>query len=210
MESLPNRSTPSPLTRRTALAGATLGWLAAPAHAADVVDRLGIPGPLTFDGTSYALAWSARPSPTYFKQEYLPAGQATGSYDRMLIVEVLDGGTTVRSALAAQVRLLNQRKGTDPLVKLDIIQNRQTGEALLDFLISARDAKGGEIVEWNAYRYVPRKSSDGREGVMLFAISRRAYGSDRIRSFLTELKTARPADIDRLARQSLPSARIAR
>ena len=209
MESLPKHGAGT-LTRRTALAGVALGWLADPAHAADAVDRLGIPGPQTFDGTSYGLAWSANPSPAYFKQEYLPPGQVSGSYDRMLIIEVVDGGANVQSALAAQVRLLNQRKGKDPLVRLDVIQNRQTGEALLDFLISARDAKGVEIVEWNAYRYVPRKSSDGGEGVMLFAISRRAYGTDGMRGFLTELKTRRPADINRLAQQALPAARIAR
>ncbi|PTM42344.1 hypothetical protein [Bosea sp. 124] len=206
----PRQSAATALTRRAALAGVALGWLADPAHAADVVDRLGIPGPLAFDGTSYGLAWSAHPSPTYFKQEYLPAGQVSASYDSMLIVEVLDGGASVQSALAAQVRLLNQRKGKDPLVKLDVIQNSRTGEALLDFLISARNAKGVEIVEWNAYRYVPRKAGDGREGVMLFAVSRRAYGDDKIRGFLTDLKTKRPADINRLARHALPTARIAR
>ncbi|PZN93349.1 MAG: hypothetical protein DCF30_21795 [Hyphomicrobiales bacterium] len=190
--------------------GGALACVAAPSAAADAVDRLGIPGPLMFDGTSYGLAWSANPSPAYIKQEYLPAGQVSASYETMLIVEVIDSGATVESALAAQVRLLNQRKGKDPLVRLDVIQNSRTGEAVLDFLISARDAKGREIVEWNAYRYAPRKGSDGRDGVMLFAISRRAYGGDAMRGFLTELKTRRPADINRLARQALPVARISR
>jgi hypothetical protein len=196
-------------TRRATLAAIAFAGCPPWASAADARDWLGIPGPLTFDGTPFALAWSARPAPAYYKQEYLPAGQASASYTRMLLIEVVESGTTVAGALSAQVRMLNARKGKDPLVNFEVIQNRRTGEVMLDFIIGGRTAAGVPIAEWNAYRYAPRKSASGGEGVLLFAISHRAYGDADIRTFLTGLKAMRPAEINRIAQYRLPDARIA-
>jgi hypothetical protein len=189
-------------TRRVAMTAIALAGWASVATAAEARDRLGIPGPLNFDGESYALAWSSQPSPNYTKQEYRPAGQATGSYASMLLVEVVEGGMTVEAALGAQLRLLNARKGSDPLVNFSAIRNQKTGEAILDFIIGGRTPQGAAIAEWNAYRYAPRKQG----GVMLFAISRRAYGDAEIRAFLGRLKSERPGQVNRLAQQTLPVA----
>jgi hypothetical protein len=190
-------------TRRMMLATLAASTLTPAGLRADMRDRLGIPGPLSFDGASYALAWSSQPSPSYTKQEYLPAGQSSGSYASMLLVEVVEGGTTVEAALGAQIRLLNGRKGQDPLVNFSAIRNRKTGEAILDFIIGGRTPQGAPIAEWNAYRYAPRQQG----GVMLFAISRRAYGEADIRAFLTGLKGERPGLVNRLAQQALPVER---
>ncbi len=190
-------------TRRTALGIVALAGLVRPAAAQDARDRLGIPGPMSFEGARYALAWSSQPSPSYIKQEYLPAGQATGSYTSMLLVEVVEGGTTVEAALGAQIRMLNARKGSDPLVNFSAIRNQKTGEAILDFIIGGRTTQGAPIAEWNAYRYAARKEG----GVMLFAISRRAYGDADIRAFLGRLRTERPGLVSRLAQHALPVAR---
>lgn len=189
-------------TRRAAMVAIAFASLSVPAGAQDARDRLGIPGPLSFDGASYALAWSSQPSPDYTKQEYLPAGQAAGSYTSMLLVEVVEGGTTVEAALGAQIRMLNTRKYSDPLVNFSALRNGKTGEAVLDFIIGGRTPQGAPIAEWNAYRYAPRK--DG--GVLLFAISRRAYGDAEIRAFLGRLKTERSGVVGTLARQALPVA----
>ncbi len=190
-------------TRRTTLAILAALTLTSTGSRADARDRLGIPGPLGFDGASYSLAWSSQPSPGYIKQEYLPGGQASGSYASMLLVEVIEGGTTVEAALGAQIRLLNARKGSDPLVNFSAIRNQNTGEAILDFIIGGRTSQGAPIAEWNAYRYAPRKEG----GVMLFAISRRAYGDADIRQFLSGLKSERSGLVSRLAQQALPVAR---
>jgi len=200
---------PSLLTRRAAIAGLSLFGLASPAQAADTVDRLGIPGPLDFDGTSYDLAWSSHPSPAYYKQEYLPAGQGSANYTSMLIVELVDSAASVASAVKAQTRMLTARKATDPLVNFALIQNPKTGEVLLDFVIGG-STRRTPIAEWNAYRYTPYRGTNGQSGVMLFAISRRAYGDSDIKSFLGGLKQARPAVIDKLARMQLPAVRMSR
>lgn len=104
------------------------------------------------------------------------------------------------------MKSLNQRKASDPLVNMSVIKNDKTGEVLLDFIVSAKSERGETIVEWNAYRYASR----GRAGLLLFAVSHRAYGSQDARTFLAELKRVRPAQIDRLAKAPLPEIKPAR
>jgi hypothetical protein len=171
-----------------------------------IVDHLGVPGPIRFDGTDFELAWSTRTGAGYVKQEYLPKGQSPQTYTRMVMVEALAGNTTPLDAASAQMKSLNQRKANDPLVNMSVIKNDKTGEVLLDFIVSAKNERGETIVEWNAYRYAGR----GRAGLLLFAISHRAYGSQDARAFLAELKQKRPAQIDSLAKASLPDIRPVR
>jgi hypothetical protein len=64
---------------------------------------------------------------------------------------------------------------------------------------SADDSKEAAIVEWNAYRYAVLKGANGNSGVLLLGVSRRAYG-DAMTDFLRGLKSARPAEIDALAK----------
>ena len=176
---------------------------------AEPVDHLGVPGPVTFAGTDYALAWTAEPTPTYTKQEYLPAGQDVATYAQMLLIELVQADVDVRTAIAEQVKALDARKPTDPLVHRQILENPANGEKILDFLVSQKDQNGDYIVEWNAYRYVPYEGPDGdRAGVMLFAISHRAYGNAAAKAFLGGLKELRASTIEALAMQKLPEVEL--
>jgi hypothetical protein len=49
--------------------------------------------------------------------------------------------------------MLNKRKSTDPTVNFAVVKNPKNNEIILDFILSAEDPKGDDIVEWNAYRY---------------------------------------------------------
>jgi len=190
------------LLRLATIAVLSLG-LAAPTSAQE--ELLGIPGPLTFEETAFELAWSSHPTPEYYKQEYVPAGQAVESYAEMFMVEVLTQGQTPQSAAAAMIASLDQRKaGGDPVLQYDLISNEATGELVLDFLLS--DSSSGDvIVEWNAYRYTP--GTDG--GLTLFAISRRGYGQEGAIQLLEALKQRRQASIQSLAVMDLPPVTMA-
>lgn len=176
------------------------------AHSQGAVDRLSLPASIDFNGESYRLSWSARPTPDYYKQEYLPLGQTNERFQRMVLIEVIVRGRGVNDAVAAQIDKLNKRKATDPTVNFGVLKNGKNDEAILDFILSARGPKSEDIVEWSAYRYAPFKDKGGASGVILFGISRRAYGNET-GNFLRALKTARPADINALAAQPLPVVR---
>lgn len=196
--------------RRARLVAA--GWLlielfctAPNAWAADAVDRLSVPGPIDFNAVSYRLSWSSHPSPDHYKQEYLPAGQTSEHFERMVLIEAVAQGVDVNGAVSAQVNMLNQRKSADPTVNFAILRNPTNGEVILDFILSAQNDKGESVVEWNAYRYASLKGKNGNSGVLLFGISRRAYGDDT-GVFLRGLKTQRLAEINGLASYKLPAA----
>lgn len=169
-----------------------------PASAQSVQEMLGVPGPVRFQDTEFALAWSSRPFHNYIKQEYVPAGEAPEHFNQMFMIEA-DTDTSPQAAASAQVDFLKKRKGSDPVVNYALIRNDATGEIILDFLIS--DASTGEaIVEWNAYRYAPLAEGGG---VALYAISRRGYG-DGAKPFLQGLKDSRHPAINALAAFDAP------
>lgn len=167
-------------------------------------DHLGLPGPISFAGADYHLAWSSRPTDHYIKQEYLPPGQVAQRYHSMVLIEVLSGAVTPATAAAAQMAMLNDRRDSDPLVNMEMIQNPATGEYLLDFLVSARDEAGEIVVEWNGYRYGTALDGQGNPATILFAISHRAYGAAAAQSFLEGLRAFKAAQIATLAAMPMP------
>lgn len=190
---------------RAMLLGAVMAaaMLANPA-AAQVVEHLGVPGPIEFHGKTYALAWSSEPADNYVKQEYVPAGQKPETFSQLLLLERVTGGIKVMDAVRSQVDMLKKRKATDPLVNFGILQHDATGEVLLDFIVSTKDDKGEYIVEWNAYRYTPYRDPAGNSGVLLFGSSQRAYGNDNAKAFMASLKQLRPALTGALINAPLP------
>jgi hypothetical protein len=169
-------------------------------------DMLGVPGPLSFQNEDYVLAWSSEASETYVKQEYVPSGQAVESFEDMILVEAVSGSMSPMDAAAAQIKMLEGRKGSDPVVNYDVMQNEGTGEVLLDFVLSDLSADP-VVVEWSAYRYQELK--DG-EGVALMGISRRGYGQDGATEFMGGLGAMRSAAIAALAAFPFPEISIGR
>ncbi|MEO5806241.1 hypothetical protein [Devosia sp.] len=179
--------------------GLTLVMLPAAAVVAQdkTTEALGVPGPIQFAGGSYALSWTSHPSASYYKQEYLPDGQTSERYLSMFMLDVTTTGQTVENAVSAHISALEGRKSSDPMVNYNSIQNKQTGEVILDCILS--DTSGPEaVVEWDAYRYTPLG-----DGIAVFAISQRAYGND-IEPFLANQVDARQVSIGELAKLELP------
>ncbi|HUL90507.1 MAG TPA: hypothetical protein VLU23_20280 [Pseudolabrys sp.] len=189
----------------TLLGGAGLLFIGGIGRSDGAVDRLSLPDSIVFNGESYRLSWSSHPTPNYYKQEYLPAGQTSERFQRMVLIEATVRGVDVNGAVAAQISMLNKRKLTDPTVNFAALKN-PNGEIILDFILSTQDPKGEDTVEWNAYRYAALRGKGGESGVLLFGISRRAYGDDTT-NFLRRLKSARPAEINALATFPLPAVR---
>jgi hypothetical protein len=172
-----------------------------------VKDYFAVPGPLEFNRVNYLLSWSSHPNATYYKQEYLPAGEKADKYSRMLLLEVVTGDFSLQQLVKAKTAELEQRKQTDPVANYSLIQNPNTGEYLLDFVLSQGEG-ANSMVEWNVYRYIKLKDKAGKKGVQLIAYSRRAYG-DAGKAFLQQLKAARPLDIKVMAAYNVPELKLA-
>lgn len=140
---------------------------------------------VSFSNTNYNLAWSSHPNDIYYKQEYLPLGENSQSFKTMIMIEAIILDAPIEKVVRLKESELQERKKTDPVCNYQITTNSQTGEYMIDFLLSS-----GDIVEWNGYRYKKFVDSKGNPTILLFALSRRAYG-DEITSFLTKLTSER-------------------
>ncbi len=133
-----------------------------PGDSPRVKDYFNVPGPLQFNKEAYRLSWSTHPNATYYKQEYLPAGQTSEKYTAMILLEVATGDFALADLVKSKTAELDQRKKTDLTTNYAVIQNPTTGEYLLDFVIS-QGTGAASIVEWNVYRYVKLKAKQAQK-----------------------------------------------
>lgn len=154
---------------------------------------------VSFSNTIYKLAWSSHPNDVYYKQEYLPAGEKSESFKTMLLIEAIIMDVPIENVVRLKESELQERKKTDQVCNYQIMTNSQTGEYMIDFLLSS-----GDIVEWNAYRYKKIVDSKGNPTILLFALSKRAYGDDST-PFLKGLKSDRIDSINLIWNYNLPT-----
>lgn len=141
---------------------------------------------IKFDSDNYHLAWTTHPNNSYYKQEYLMKGQSLEKYKSMLIIDFLKGDFSIDEVVKVKIEELENAKKNNPIVNYMVYE--KNGETILDFLLSANSADGSKlmIVERNVYRY-QKIASHKKNGVLVFAISERAYEDD-ILTFLKALK----------------------
>lgn len=169
------------------------------------MDYISVPGPVSFNGKMYKLDWSAHPAPDFYKQEYLPAGEATVKYKTMLLIDVLTGDKKVKDIAAQKIAELKQMQLQNPMVNYNTFENAATGEYMIDFLLTANDAAGNiNIIERNVYRYKAFTTASGTKGVLLFGISSRAYEKE-VDVFLKALKSNKNELVNKVAKFILPS-----
>lgn len=171
------------------------------------VNYLGIPGPIVFQKKSYQMVWSSHPDASLYKQEYLVTGDGFPNYKSMITVDFVIAKTSVDDAVRTKLRELEQLKKTLD-VNYEVIGNAATGEKIIDCLLgqtAADDAKS--IYEHDVYRFKAVTAKSGQKGILLYALSNRAYGKD-IQPFLTRLKTERKTLIAEAAKAPIPDIAI--
>ncbi len=168
-----------------------------------VAEYLNVPGPVVINNGSYSLAWSAHPSPGYYKQEYIGAKDNLQRFRKMVMIEVLTGDARPADLAKAKMAELDQLKKSNPIVNYEVFQ--KNGEILLDFLLSENSADGKKIsiLERNVYRYRSFTDKAGKKGVMLFGVSERSYGKEAD-AFLSSLKKNKAVLLNAVAGFSIP------
>jgi len=140
-----------------------------------VVNYLNTKDTLFYNNVAYKLSWSSHPADNYYKQEYLPTGENPDKYNSMLLIDFVITPEVDVTVVGQKVAEINERKKNDPVANYALLQSENTNEYLLDFSLSNGKAFG--IVEWNAYRYNGYTDKLGHQGVILFGLSKRAYGN---------------------------------
>jgi hypothetical protein len=172
------------------------------------VDYLNVPGPISFNSTSYNLSWTSHPSATYYKQEYLVKGDTADRFKTMLLLEVLTGKANLKNIADSKVAELKKMKITNPVVTYELTANSTTGEYFLDFVVSDNAPNGKvNIAERNIYRYTTFTDKAGEKGVLLLGVSIRSYGNDTGK-FLASLKLNKNDLLTKVKQFSMPGITI--
>lgn len=155
---------------------------------------------ISFEKETYTLAWS-NSNKTYFKQEYIRAKDSLDNFNKMITIDVLVSDLTAKEVVAKKISEIEARKEKDPVANYQVIENEQTGEFLLDFLMSE-----GDLYEWNAYRYKAITTNKGK-AVLLFAYTFRSFEGAELKldDFFPYLKENRNKLIESVAYYTLPA-----
>lgn len=175
----------------------------------DVVERLGVPGPLRYSATSFELKWTRKPADNYFVQEYVPPGESLEKFRQMLTLSVLVVDVEAKTVAAMKVDELEKRKKTDEVCNYAVAESPDGSEVIVDFILS--DGKNGniDVVEFNVRRYSRVQTSDKTSVVLVYAYAVRAY-ADEIESFLSSLGSVREERIKEMIGVTLPPIAIAK
>lgn len=197
------------MTKKTILAILLIIFSATTYAQKNATDYLDIPGPVVFDNKTFYLNWSSHPAADFYKQEYLTKNDTAGKYKTMLMMDVIVGNSNIKDIVAEKIAALKKLQESNPQVNYQTFGNATLGEYLLDFVLTAStpDGKQLSIAERNVYRYKTFTSKNGKKGLLLFAVSTRAYGK-AIPNFLAALKVNRQQLVNQVAKYTIPEITI--
>ena len=169
-----------------------------------IIDYLSIGPDLRFNNEKYDLAWSSHPNATYFKQEYLRKSDKLERYEKMILIEAIK--TTLNPEKASQMKIneLNNFKKNNPIVNYTQVQSLNQNDKIISFTIS-----GGNILEWNLYRY--QQQQIGNENIIiLYAYSYRNYFSTKedVTKFMNYVKNNENKMIETITKTKIPRVKI--
>lgn len=173
----------------------------------DVIDRIGVKGPLTFDKMDFKLSWSDKPNDTYYIQEYLPDGETTEAFNQMLTIHLFVTDDKLENAVRQKTNELTQRKKTDPVCNYLVTESPDGKEFIVDFLLGESKDDKMTIVEFNVYRYKQIDLGQKKKGTLVYAYTKRAY-HDGVRPFLESLGDNRAKHLKQMIETEMPSVKI--
>ena len=176
----------------------------------NILNYLGVKGPVSIQKNVYNLVWSSHPEASFYKQEYLPDGDAFPNYKSMFTIDFAVTESSVDDAVNRKILELKQLKKTGLDVNYEVIANPATGEKMIDCLIgqTAVDEQKS-LIERDVYRFKSVKTKSGERGLLLIAVSDRKYGKD-IKPFLINLKTSKPLLANAVAKFPMPELTLSK
>jgi len=177
-------------------------------HADKVINYLNTDEIIKFNKKEYKLSWSSHPVSNYYKQEYIPKGETSEHYSNLLLIDYLLIDTPAFNIVGVKVHEILERKKTDIVAQYQLLKNPDKKDNyILDFLLSAGENDKINVIEWNGYHYQNYTDKAGHKGVLLFGISKRAYGAD-VTPFLQGLRAFKGEQLKVLVQYEAPKVEI--
>lgn len=169
----------------------------------ETVDRLNIPGPLTFDSNEYFLTWSKQNSATWAQQQYMLRDDDFKNYKELINISYFDKEIDLDNAVRQKVDYVQNRKdrSQDKYSFTNVTESPDGKEIIVDYLVTVVPKEGESYAEYNFDRFKNLETA-GKKTFVIFSYSKRLSGDlkysvkslskDRSRLMEAVIKTAIP------------------
>ncbi len=143
----------------------------------EVIDRLNIPGPLTFNENEYFLTWSKQNSPTWAQQQYLLRDDDFKNYKELINISYFDKEIDIETAVKQKVEYVEKRKERtqDKYSFVNVTESPDGKEIVVDYLVTVVPKEGESYAEYNLDRF-KNFDANGKKSFLIFSYSKRITG----------------------------------
>ncbi|MDP8298519.1 MAG: hypothetical protein P9L88_01240 [Candidatus Tantalella remota] len=152
---------------------------------------------LSFDNETYYLKYSEiSPMSDGYMNEYLRNDETLDSWKQRVAVYHFPN---LDSPLQAAKDLAISLKQANPDTKFQLLENKKTGETILDFFVVSKEEP--VMHEYNVFRYSTEK---GMDGLVAYQFAYRTYGQESFNTFKKAFKKNRPKWVNLIAKVKIP------
>ena len=143
----------------------------------EVIDRLNIPGPLTFNGNEYFLTWSKQNSATWAQQQYILRDDDFNNYKELINISYFDKEIDIEMAVKQKVEYVENRKERtqDKYSFVSVTESPDGKEIIVDYLVTVVPKEGESYAEYNIDRF-KNFDANGKKSFLIFSYSKRIAG----------------------------------
>jgi hypothetical protein len=139
----------------------------------EVIDRLNIPGPLTFNGNEYFLTWSKQNSATWAQQQYILRDDDFNNYKELINISYFDKEIDIEMAVKQKVEYVENRKERtqDKYSFVSVTESPDGKEIIVDYLVTVVPKEGESYAEYNIDRF-KNFDANGKKSFLIFLIQK--------------------------------------
>lgn len=142
-----------------------------------VTDRLGIAGPVEFNGTEFFLSWSKQNSKLLYLQQFLPRDERIEEFNQLLNFSYLNKDIEIEEAVRQKVAQIQKMQEAMKNTILNVTESPDGKEFIIDYTLVETPEKGNAFLEYNVNRF--KKTGADSKALLVLAYSKRIYGDTR-------------------------------
>ena len=141
----------------------------------EIIERLNIPGPLTFNENEFILAMSRQNSVTWAQQQYIMRDDVLNNYKELINISYFDKEIDMETAIKQKVEFVEKRRSKDKYSFVNVTESPDGKEIIVDYLTTETPAEGEPFAEYNLDRF-KNFDTNGKKSFIIFSYSKRIAG----------------------------------
>lgn len=143
----------------------------------NVTDRIGIAGPIEFNGTEFFLSWSKQNSKLLYLQQFLPKDERIEEFNQLLNFSYLNKDIEIEEAVRQKVSQIQKLQEKMKNTIINVTESPDGKEFIIDYSLIETPEKGNAYLEYNINRF--KKTGADNKALLVLAYSKRIYGDSK-------------------------------